>query len=209
MFCSDGEYYCINGCFRYPVDMNAIINFLNRLQGINSLDEITCYDIHPGLFSYESAMNDKYPIIKGTPSLLSAKTLLRMDFYYFNLSCQLQVEYFDDSYYGLALIHNNDDRIGDEIDWLLKEAFYRILKPIYGNDGHEKGAFSLKQLKKTDCDLFNNNFYISDNVLQKADEQFNNIKGAKRIKDCGIYYLKGDKAISESLFHDFLKIING
>lgn len=209
MFCSEGEYYCINGCFCYPVNMNAIINFLNELQGISNLDEITCYDIQPGLFSYESAMNDEYQIIKGNISSLSAKTLLRMDFYYFDVSCQLQVEYFDDSYYGLTLIHNNDDKISEEFDWLLKETFYRILKPIYGNDGHEKGAFSLNQLKKMDCDLFNNNFYISNDINQKIGKRFNSIKGAKIIKDCGIYYLKGDKAISELLFYAFLKIIHG
>ena len=207
LFCGIGDYYCINGCCQYPLDMNAIICFLNELPGLTNFDEITYYDIHPNLFSFEAAMNNEYPVIKGDLSLLSIKTLMKMDFHYFDVSCQLQIELFDDSYYGLALIYNYEDRVSKEFDSLLKETFYRTLKPLYGNDGHEKGVFSLNQLDKVDFDLFNNNFYICDNIHIKMKKPVNAIIRGKPIKGCGIYYIKGDVTKTKAFFYAFIKTI--
>ena len=205
MFIGTGEYYCINGCFKYPVDMGAIIRFLNELPKTSGFDEITCYDIQPDLFSYVAAMEDEYPITKSDLLSLSAKVLLRMDFYYFDLSCQLQMEPFDETYYGLSLVYRYDDRVIDERLWVLKETFYRNLKPIYGNDGHEKGAFSIKQINKTDYDLFNNNFYISQTVLKKMGIQSSRLKEVKTIDGCGIYCPIQDETTSKLVFTAFFK----
>lgn len=203
MFNGTGEYYCINGFFKYPVNMNAIISFLKELPKTSDFDEITCYDIQPDTFSYISAMEDEYQIAKSELPSLSAKTLLRMDFYYFDLSCQLQMQPFDETYYGLSLVYSYDDRISEERLWLLKEAFYRTLKPIYGNDGQEKGAFSIKQISKIDYDLFNNNFYISQILLKKMGIPSSRFKEAKAIEGCGIYCPIQDETTSKLVFTEF------
>lgn len=207
MFYNQGEFYCINGCFRYPINMNRILNLLNELPEINNIDEVVYYDIHPNQFLYESVMNSRYKIRKGDLSSLSTKTLLSIDFYYFDLSCQLQMEFFDDLYYGLSLVYNYEDKMSSQQDRLLKEMFYRNLRPIYGNDGHEKGAFSLEQISKNDYDLFDNNFYICDNIYQKLGNHVGQIKNSKTLKGCGVYFPKQNESISQTLFSAFLKII--
>lgn len=113
------------------------------------------------------------------------------------------MEPFDETYYGLSLVYRYDDRVIDERLWVLKETFYRNLKPIYGNDGHEKGAFSIKQINKTDYDLFNNNFYISQTVLKKMGIQSSRLKEVKTIDGCGIYCPIQDETTSKLVFTAF------
>lgn len=50
MFQVKGEFYCINGCFQYPINMKAVMTFLDELPQITNINEIVCYDIDQSCF---------------------------------------------------------------------------------------------------------------------------------------------------------------
>lgn len=199
MFKEKGYYYCINGCFSYPIKTDGIKEFIQKSFGINRIEQIVYYDIHPDKFSYQRAMNEEYEVKKGSIFSLET-TLLSLDFYYHDLSCQLQIAFFDDFYYGISLVYNAEK--GTNLD--LNKLFYSTLKPIYGNDGCEKSIVSLKDITSDDNSLFDNNFYISRELCEKMNIWFSAEKGKTiLISENGAYYLKQRKRKQNLLFRIF------
>lgn len=141
MFVGTGEYYCINGGFSYPPKMDGIKSFLENLTDVNRIEEVTCYDVNPCEFVYETAMDDGYRIVKGELSLLETATLIDLDFYYGDLSCRLLVQFLDEQKYCVSLVYSAENIVSEDRILELKKHFYSALKPIYGNDGIEKSLF--------------------------------------------------------------------
>lgn len=204
MFQEKGEYYCINGCFAYPIEMTRIKKFIEQLPKINRIDQIVCYDIYPNKFSYQKAMDEEYEIKKGGTSLLETTTLLSLDFFYYELSCQLQVAFLDNCYYCISLVYSAEKRISNEKALNLKKCFYSTLNPVYGNDGYEKWIISLKDIQKDDCSILSNNFYISRELCERMTNVFLNVRSdtVTILKD-GIYCTKQSKIKRKELFRSF------
>lgn len=207
MFQVKGEFYCINGCFQYPINMETVMTFLDELPQITNINEIICYDIEPKLFSYEKAMEDEYVVSKIERSSLPIKTLLRLDFCHCGESYRLQMEPLDDTYYSISLMHSCEDKIDEENHRFLIETFYSILKPIYGNDGIEKGVLSVNQVTKKDYDLFNNNCFISDCFLKRMQNGVLCDKENIVRMESGIYFLKQSIATAKLLFSSFVRVV--
>lgn len=204
MFQEKGEYYCINGCLSYPMDMTRIKDFIHQLPKTSKVEQIICYDIHPNAFSYQNAMDEEYEIKKGRISSLETTTLLSLDFFYCELSCQLQVSFLDNCYYCISLVYSAEKIFSCEKESNLKKFFYSTLKPIYGNDGNEKWLVSLNDIQKDDYSIFDNNFYISRGFCERMNNDFLNA-GSDTItilKD-GIYCMKQSKAKQKNLFYSF------
>lgn len=210
MFQEKGEYYCINGCFSYPMDITGIKNLIEQLPGINRIEQIVCYDVYPNKFSYHKAMDEEYEIKKGSISSIETMTLLSLDFFYYELSCQLQVSFLDDCYYCISLVYSAEKRISEEQATSLKKCFYSTLKPVYGNDGDEKCITSLKDIEKDDYDIFSNNFYISGELCEKMNDVFLNVRSdtVTILKD-GIYCTKQSKVRQKELFGYFYDAVKG
>ena len=209
MFQEKGEYYCINGCFSYPMDMTRIKLFIEELPKISKIEQIICYDVHPNAFSYRKAMDEEYDIKKGEIPSLETTTLLRLDFFYCELSCRLQVSFLDNCYYCISLVYSAEKTFSYEKDLSLKKFFYSTLKPIYGNDGCEKWVISLKDIQRDDDLVFSNNFYISGEVCERMNNVFFHV-GSNTIavlKD-GIYCMKQSKAKQKKLFRSFYDAVN-
>ena len=96
-------------------------------------------------------------------------------------------------------MHSCEDKIDEENHRFLIEAFYSIFKPIYGNDGIEKGVLSVNQVTKKDYHLFNNNFYISDCFLKRMQNGVLCDKEKIVRMESGIYFLKQDIATKKKL----------
>ena len=204
MFQEKGEYYCINGCFSYPVDMTRIKKFIYELPEISKIEKIICYDVHPNAFSYQNAMDEEYEIKEGNISSLETTTLLSLDFFYCELSCQLQVSFLDDCYYCITLAYSAEKFFSYEKALSLKKFFYSTLKPIYGNDGYEKGVISLKDIQRDDDLVFNNNFYISSELCKKMNNVFLNVgSDTVAVLEDGIYCMKQSKLNQKMLFRSF------
>lgn len=205
MFQGQGDYYCINGCFSYPIKINKIKDFI-KLSEINNVDQVICYQVHPSCFSFKQAMENKYKVIKMDLSLMDENTLLSLDFFYLGLSCQMQVEFFDEYYFGISLVHSIEDQISKEKHLKLKESFYSLLDPIYGNDGYEKWLLSLKDIQKDDFSMFDNNFYINKELYHKMNINCFDIKNDIILMN-GLYYLRQSKKIYETIYNHFYKVI--
>ena len=210
MFQGQGDFYCMNGCFSYPMKISTIKSFFGQLTGINNIDQIICYDIHPNEFSYQNAMDAKYRVKKTGLSILDTTTLLSLDFFYYDLSCQLQANFFDDGYYCLSLVHNAEEGISEEKYLKLKKCFYSSLKPIYGNDGYEKWLVSLNDIQKDDYSIFDNNFYISRELCERMNNGSLNVRSDTiTVLENGIYYTKQSKVKQKALFGSFYDAVQG
>lgn len=199
MFQGQGEYYCINGCFAYPVNADGIREFALQLPETGECGQMIGYDICPEQFVYQRAMNEEYAVKSEPLSSFHEMTPISCDFDYAHISCRLQVDIFDDCYYGISVVYSMENKLPAEKQLRLKENFYTILKPMFGNDGHEKWLPSPKDMQKDDDSVFDNNFYIRKDLCSKMPAS---CFGAT---DCltwdgGVYYPKQPKRIYQSLY---------
>ena len=102
-------------------------------------------------------------------------------------------------------MHCIEDQISEEKHLKLKESFYSLLDPIYGNDGYEKWLLSLKDIQEDDYSMFDNNFYVNKELCQKMNIARFDIKDDIILKN-GLYYLRQTKKIYETIYHHFYNV---
>lgn len=199
MFKSDGFYYCLNACLDYPMDMEKIKGFLRKISA-DSIENVTCYNVTANAFSYDNAMNNLYDMVKGDIRLLDTMVLESIDFCCFGCDFRLQIELYDEGFYGITLIHNLNDGLVDENWRIIRHQFYNCIKPICGNEGAEKSLYSICSLNKEDVELFRNHVYIRNMVagcLSKARNQ------CEELED-GVFYAKLEEKDYSKLLECFL-----
>ena len=210
MFTIEGEYYCINGCLKYPACNKKIFNFIEHIAPNCNVEEAKYYKVSPDDFNYDRAMDGLYnegikrnfPVTADFPY-----TFISLDFYTLSTPCRLIAEFFDSDYYGISLLFNSETLTLDVVRNRIVIPFYRFISPIYGNNGVEKAVFSLNQIDATDGDMFKSDFMLNYTVCENINKKYlEKASSVIPIKNVGIYFPKQNKNISESIFHDFLQI---
>lgn len=212
MFTIKGEYYCINGCLKYPISNEKVFNLIHCLASSCIIEEAKYYKIEPDNFNYDKAMAGFFHEDKRHDFLVKADfpyTFISLDFQSFNMPCRLILEYLDNDYYRISLLFSSDVTTLDSVRERIIIPFYRFVNPIYGNNGIEKAIFSLNQIDVTDSDIFNSQFMLNYEICEKIGIKcFEKASGIIPIKDVGIYFPQQNTKIFESIFHEFLKSVN-
>lgn len=60
MFTIQEEYYCINGCLKYPINNKRIFNLIQYLAPSCNVEEADYYKISPNNFHYGRAMEGQF-----------------------------------------------------------------------------------------------------------------------------------------------------
>ena len=175
MFIIQGEYYCINGCLKYPVNNKKVFNIIQYLAPSCTVEEAEYYKISPENFHYDGAMEGRFKEDKLQDFFATADfpyTFIFLDFHSFSGPCRLLFQFFDNDYYGISLLFSSDVSTIDSIREQIIIPFYQSISPIYGNNGVEKAVFSLNQIDSTDCDLFNSDFMLNSTICEKIGKKY-------------------------------------
>ena len=211
MFTIKGEYYCINGCLKYPINNKIVFKLIQCLVPNCVVDEVQYYQISPDEFKYDDAMDgilneDTLQHFSLTEDF--SYTITSLDFYTYNFPCRLIFEYLDNDYYGISLLFSSDALTLDAIRESIIVPFYQFINPIYGNNGIEKAVLSLKQIDVTDSDIFNSEFMLSYAICEKIGKKhLKKAIGVIPIKDVGIYFPQQNSKISKLIFSKLLECI--
>lgn len=142
-----GEFYCINGGYRYPFEGSKLQQFVETVLRIERY-EATFFRIPPEEFQYEGVMDERYDTYTVTENW--TKHLSEHVFYDMILETEEGVilrilhEYYDEEYYGICLmvsIEQLKERFMkiQAIKYLeqMEKAFYDIMAPRYRASGVE------------------------------------------------------------------------
>ena len=206
MFQEKGEYYCINGCFQYPIDMQRIKGFLNKVSRRDRVDNIICYGIKPNMFSYEMVMSGNYDANEVNFDDLDNMTLVRLDFDIGHFWGRLLVEPLDSRYYAICILLNGEKNQKEEYEQLAK-MFYYIMQPIYGNEGIEQFILTPNKMTKRDYMLFGNSFYIGGLKNNRMFDMLPDISSNTIINEGGVYYQNLLEKDVKKVFYTFLKVL--
>lgn len=211
MLTGEGEYYCVNGCLKYPVNNKIIFNLIRYLDPSCDIEKVEYYKVEPYNFNYDQAMNGLYEEEKHKNVLMTADfsyTFTSLEFYSFNLPCRLVFEFFDNDYYGISLLFSSDVSTLKSFRDRTIIPFYQIVNPIYGTAGIEKAIFSLNQIDITDSDVFNSEFMLSDEICEGIDKKhLEKAINVIPIKGVGIYFPQQNRKTYEQIFHALISSI--
>ena len=82
MFAGNGDYYCINAYFSYPINVNNLLTFIKQLSHISQIDNINIYDVNYQDYVYDDFMDGKYLCYKGSLVSIEDNVLESLEFVY-------------------------------------------------------------------------------------------------------------------------------
>lgn len=184
MFYSEGEYYSINACVKYPICNEKIYTFLEDVSANITIYDLNCYSLPLSSFEHERIMNDNrgYRIDESDFSAVRSDcTIHRLDFVAYGIQFRLMFDYWNTAYYGASVIFSDELGVSESIIDTMSSSFYRAFKPVYGNKGNERIILPLNELSENDTDLFKGEFivngilyeYIKDDLIDAQIKKLN------------------------------------